>query len=656
VCGIVGHYARAGAAMAPATLFGLVQCVAHRGPDDNTYWQDGPFSFGHRRLSIIDLSSGRQPMASADGAIVITFNGEIYNYLELRAELAALGHQFRTHSDTEVLINGYRQWGIDLLPKLLGMFAFAIADRPKRELLLARDRFGEKPLLYLDDERGTTFASELTPLSVIARQREVDADALGRYLTLNYVPGEQTLFKGVRRVPPGGWRRYRADGRVDDGIYWSPPAFAQALRRGKPNDGGSSSMSFDEAVDQLDERLQRAAALTLRSDVPVGIFLSSGIDSSLVARAAVKAGTVARAFSLGFEEQSHSEVAGARQTAAALGLPITEVTLNASALEKFTRLVAHADDPLADSSALAVWTLAAETAKHVKVVLAGDGGDELFGGYLTYPATLWHASVTSRFPLAMRRAMAAAGSRIGGGDGKVTTAYKLMRFLRAAPLPPGQAHFSWNGTWLPEEAAALAANQDVKISARHSLRWMAERHGLTGGISLELLQRADVRDYLVNDILVKSDRMSMAHGLEVRAPFLDRDLAEFALRLPAGFKAGRTGQGKRLLRALARKTYGARVADAVKQGFSIPVHEWLRGPARPLLDDLLSPSSVAALSLLDGSVVARAVDDHMSGRRALGWELWGLMVLVAWHRRQIQRVPAIAEPSRPEPVTIPFAS
>jgi len=584
-------------------------------------------------------------MASADGAIVITYNGEIYNYIELRQELTALGHTFRTKSDTEVLINGYRQWGTELLPKLLGMFAFAIADRPKRELLLARDRFGEKPLLYLDDARGTTFASELTPLSRIAERREVDADALGRYLVLNYVPGEQTLFKGVRRVPPGSWRRYRADGRIEEGTYWSPPI-----------DATKAPLSFDAAVEELDEKLQRAAMFTLRSDVPVGIFLSAGIDSSLVARAAVKAGTVARAFSLGFEEQSHNELIGARATAKKLKLPITEVTLNASALERFANLVAHADDPLADSSALAVWTLAAETAKHVKVVLAGDGGDELFGGYLTYAATLWHASMTSRLPAFVRRTMAAGSSALGAGDGKVTTGYKLMRYLRAATLPPGAAHFSWNGTWLPEEAAALAADRDVQASALHSLQWMAERHGLTGSISLEQLQRADVRDYLVNDILVKSDRMSMAHGLEVRAPFLDRDLAEFALRLPAGFKTGRRGPGKRLLRALARRTYGPQIADAPKQGFSIPVHEWLRGPARPLVDDLLSPSSIAALSLLDGEVVARAVSDHMSRRRALGWELWGLMVLAAWHRRQIQSVPAVNVSSRPEAIAIPFAS
>ena len=645
MCGIVGHYAPNGRAMAPATLFELVQCVAHRGPDDNTYWQDGPFSFGHRRLSIIDLSTGRQPMASADGAIVITFNGEIYNDLALRAELTALGHRFRTQSDTEVLINGYRQWGIELLPKLLGMFAIAIADRPKRELLLARDRFGEKPLMYLDDSRGTTFASELTPLSAVAQKREVDAGALGRYLTLNYVPGEQTLLKGVKRVPPGGWRRYGADGRVETGIYWSPPT---AIAVSPP--------SFDEAVDRLDALLDRATALTLRSDVPVGIFLSAGIDSSLVARAAVKAGTISGAFSLGFAEQTHSELGGARRTAAKLGLPITEVMLDASALERFTALVAHADDPLADSSALAVWTLAAETAKHVKVVLAGDGGDELFGGYLTYPATLWHASVTSRLPSMARRAMAAAGSRIGGGNGKVSTSYKLMRYLRATTLPPGEAHFSWNGTWLPEEAAALAADAEAKSSARHSLKWMAERHGLSGGVSLELLQRADVGDYLVNDILVKSDRMSMAHGLEVRAPFLDPALAEFALRLPAAYKAGRRGPGKRVLRALARRTYGAEMAASVKQGFSIPVHEWLRGPARPLIDDLLSPSSVGTLSLLEAPVVTRAVADHMSGRRSLGWELWGLMVLVAWHRQQIQRVPSRAVTAPPEAVTIPFTS
>ena len=303
---------------------------------------------------------------------------------------------------------------------------------------------------------------------------------------------------------------------------------------------------------------------------------------------------MARAFSLGFAEQTHNEVPGARQTAAQLGIPITEVTLTASALERFVDLVAHADDPLADSSALAVWTLAAEAAKHVKVVLSGDGGDELFGGYLTYPATLWHASVTSQLPRAHRARpggdLRLDSHRLGQGHGVLQGDALPARRSR---YPPGEAHFSWNGTWLPEQAAALLqARAGSRRGARTRSRSWPIAITCAGRITLGHLQRADLADYLVNDILVKSDRMSMAHGLEVRAPFLDADLAEFALRLPARLKAGRVGHGKRILRALAERTYGVNLSRAKKQGFSIPVHEWLRGPARPLIDDLLSPSSL----------------------------------------------------------------
>lgn len=641
MCGIVGHYARQGAALAPDVLFGLSECVRHRGPDDNTWWQHGRYSFAHRRLSIIDLSSGRQPMASVDGQIVITYNGEIYNYRELRRELEQHGLAFKTSSDTEVLINGYRHWGRAMLPKLRGMFAFAIADRRSQQLLLARDRFGEKPLLYLDDESGTTFASELTPLSSVAKRREIDPVALGHYLTLNYVPADATMFAGVRRLPPATWRMYSPDGRVEQETYWQPPAASDIL-----------DVDMATALPLLEQLLDRATELTLRSDVPVGIFLSAGIDSSLVARSAAKAGTVARAFSLGFEEQTHDEVPGARQAAAHLNIPFTEVRLTASALERFVDLVAHADDPLADSSALAVWTLASEAAKHVKVVLAGDGGDELFGGYLTYQATLWHASITSHLPGVLKRPVAAASEWIPTGTGKVTPSYKLMRYLRALAHPPGEAHFSWNGTWLPEQAALLVREGPARDAARNALAFMAARHQLRGDIDLGALQRADLADYLVNDILVKSDRMSMAHGLEVRAPFLDADLAEFALRLPARLKAERSGQGKRILRAFAEKTYGATLSRAKKQGFSIPVHEWLRGPARPLLDDLLSPASLTSIPILNAAAIGRAVADHINGRRAYGWELWGLMVLVAWHRQQIQRAPARQVMARPFEISV----
>lgn len=432
------------------------------------------------------------------------------------------------------------------------MFAFGIADRTTEQLLLARDRFGEKPLLYLDDANGTTFASQLTPLSSIACRRDIDPAALGHYLTLNYVPGDATMLEGVRRLPPASWRRYSPDGRIEQDTYWKPPPVNEVR-----------DIEMPAAVDELERLLDRAAQLALRSDVPVGIFLSSGIDSSLVARAAARAGNMARAFSLGFAEQTHNEVPAARQTAAQLGIPITDVTLTASALEKFVDLVAHADDPLADSSALAVWTLAAETAKHVKVVLSGDGGDELFGGYLTYPATLWHASVTSRWPALLTRPLASSSAWIPTGAGKVTPSYRLMRYLRAMAYPPGEAHFSWNGTWLPAQAAALVHAGPAREAALNALAFMADRHQLRGAITLGHLQRADLADYLVNDILVKSDRMSMAHGLEVRAPFLDADLAEFALRLPARLKAGRRGPGKRVLRTLAEKSYGVNVSREI---------------------------------------------------------------------------------------------
>jgi asparagine synthase (glutamine-hydrolysing) len=638
MCGIVGHYTyEIGAA--PLDEFpALVNCLSHRGPDDATFWGDGRFAFGHRRLSIIDLSSGRQPMATEDGALVVTFNGEIYNYIELREELIAAGHRFQTSSDTEVLLHGYRMWGVDLPARLTGMFAFAIADRERQELFLARDRFGEKPLLYAETARGVSFASELRPLTIAYRERrELDLDALGSYLCLNYVAGDATLMRGVRRLPAATWRRYAPDERVTTGTYWRPAADVDTRPR-----------SMDDAVEELRALLDRSVRFTLRSDVPVGLFLSAGIDSTLVAHSAARSGHLARAFCVGFEEQSYSELPRARATAARLGIPLTPVTLTTDVLSDFFEIVRHADDPLADSSAAAVWTIAREAARHVKVVLAGDGGDELFGGYLTNQASLWHSAAVTPLPLAARAMIAAIGERLPTGESKVSASYKLMRFFRAAPLATGEAHFSWNGTWLPADAARFVADPRAADAARRALASMADRHGLAAGITLGALQRADIGDYLANDILVKSDRMAMAHGLEVRAPFLEPQIAEFALRLPSAFKARLVGQGKRILRRLAARIAGDDVARSKKQGFSIPVHGWLRGPARPLAEELLSPASVAAVPPLRPDVVGRALQDHLAGRRSLGFELWGLMVLVVWHRQHLQNVPALPDLPRPE--------
>jgi asparagine synthase (glutamine-hydrolysing) len=641
MCGILGCFAFGDARPDPHLWSGLVELLGHRGPDDGTIWHDGRFVFGHRRLSIIDLSLGHQPMSTDDGSLVVTFNGEIYNYIELRRELTARGHRFRTQSDTEVLLHGYREWGDELPAKLRGMFAFAIADRARQELFAARDRFGEKPFVYAEENGGIAFASEVKVLAAIPhRHRELNEQVLPAYLSLNYVPGDDTMLRGVVRLKPGSWRRWTASGAVHTGTYWQPP---------DPH-APDLDTSFDDAIGQLEHLLDDATRLALRSDVPVGIFLSGGIDSSLVAHSATRSGRISAAYCLTFSEASYSEWPRAQETARQLGIPLVEVQLTAHALADFTRIVAHADDPLADSSSLAVWTLSREVAGRHKVVLSGDGGDELFGGYLTYPATIAHETITSRLPMTARRLIASVGARLPTTERKVSSTYKVRRFLRAADLPAGVAHFTWNGTWLPREAAALMANPSA--TAVESIARLANAHGLSGRPGIRELQAADVKDYLPNDILAKSDRMSMAHGLEVRAPFLDAALAEFALRLPAALKVTRRGETKRILRELARRTCGPAVSRAPKQGFSIPVHSWLRGPARHLIEDLLSPASLTALPL-DAARVSRAVNDHMSGRRSFGFELWGLAVLVAWHRLYIQRSVTMPESRAPRLVEIP---
>jgi len=468
---------------------------------------------------------------------------------------------------------------------------------------------------------------------------------LAAYLCLNYVPGDATMLRGVRRLRQGTWRLWTAAGDARTGTYWQPPD------PGEPD----LALSDAQALERLEALLDSSTRLALRSDVPVGILLSGGIDSSLVAKSAVRSGRLSAAYCLTFAEEGYSEWPKAERTASQLGVPLVEVRLDPTAIGNFTKLVEHADDPLADSSALAVWALARDVARNHKVVLSGDGGDELFGGYLTYQATLLHETLTSRMPIALRRLTARLGGRLPTSERKVSTSFKLRRFLRAVDLPSAIAHFTWNGTWLPEEAARLAATSHGRVAARTALARLAGAHRLPDRPTLRRLQAAVAGEYLPNDILTKSDRMSMAHGLEVRAPFLDPDLADFALRLPERLKLSRGGEGKRILRALARRSYDVDVAGAGKQGFSIPVHAWLRGTARPLVEDLLSRRSLEPLPELDAVAVSRAVTEHMAGRRSYGFELWGLSVLVAWHRRYVQQ-PTALPAGQPPPEVVEVAA
>lgn len=625
MCGIFGRYAPDRRLGDIKQLCAATNDLKHRGPDGGAWWSEGCYFFGHRRLSIIDIAHGLQPMCSHDHKLVIAFNGEIYNYLELRSELISSGHTFTTNSDTEIILEGYRKWGADVCQKLQGMFAFAIADRTTEELFVARDRFGEKPMFLFEENGGVTFSSELGAFFRLDDfHADIDLEALGGYLCLNYVPGNRTLTRGIRRLPPATWRRYTADG-ITVGRYWSPP------------DHPNISTNLEDALGKLEIHIDSAVRMALRSDVPVTVFLSGGIDSSLVAESAVRQSGIKDAYCLDFDVPTYSEFSNAKQVAQSLGLEIRRVILTSDVLEEFVSIIERLDDPLADSSALAVWTLARDVAKDYKVALSGDGGDELFGGYLTYQATAIHRSTMRFLPLPIRNVLSRLANAIPVSPTKVSTSYKASRFLRAANLNSAQAHFSWNGTWLPSDAKNFVSADVAKIAATDALKVLASQHNLAPYPSLLDVQKADIADYLPNDILTKTDRMTMAFGLESRAPLLYPPLADFALALPDHLKVPKFSKPKHTLRKLAERKLGRQVSEAKKQGFSIPIHRWLREEARHIAEDLLSPTRLKDLPFLDAAEVIKAKDLHMSGKAQLGFELWGLMTLVAWYHARILR-------------------
>jgi asparagine synthase (glutamine-hydrolysing) len=629
MCGILGQFAWGSPLAETGLLWGATQMLAHRGPDGGGFWAEAPFFLGHRRLAIIDLSpAGAQPMRDAEDRFVVTFNGEIYNHIELRAELEAAGHVFHTRSDTEVLLAGYRAWGTGLPARLRGMFAFAIVDRREATLFVARDRFGEKPLFLHHDSGRVTFASQVAPLAAITGASGIDREALGAFMCLNYVPGERTLLEGVTRLAPGAWRLYRRDG-VREERFWTPRGAVA------PSTIGDLDAAADAAAAAIDESVR----IALRADVPIALFLSGGIDSSLVAESACRQGRLETAYCVDFEDARFSEWDGAARVASRLGLKLERVPVGPSILDSFDHIVAQADDPLADSSALPMWALSQAVARDYKVAISGDGGDELFGGYLTYRATALHARWIARLPDWSRAAIAALGRRLPASRGKVSTSYKLRRFLRAADLPTAQAHFSWNGAWLPEQAAALLRDPEAKRAAATALAALANRSGLGDTPDLTALQCADIGSYLADDILVKVDRTTMAHGLEARAPLLTPEIAAIGLSLPERLRADPAAGTKLVLRRLATRRLGAETGEARKQGFSIPIHDWLSGPGRGLLMDALSPEAIEATGLLDCTRVIELRDRHLARRDALGFELWGLMVLTQWCRQRREATP-----------------
>jgi asparagine synthase (glutamine-hydrolysing) len=610
VCGICGIVSANGPAD-PDRLARMSAKLVHRGPDSDGTFADGPAALAARRLAIIDLETGDQPIANEDRTLHVVQNGELYNYRELRAELERGGHRFRTHGDTEVLVHLYERDGLAFARRLRGMFAVALWDAPLRRLVLARDRYGIKPLYYRAGADGLEFASELRALP----RGEIDLDALEAFLAFNSIPAPLTIFRETRKLPPGHLLVWE-NGEVRLERYARPsPAPAEELRED------------DEAelIEELRARLRDSVRAHLVSDVPVGVLLSGGIDSSaLTALAAQEVAEPVRTFSIGFEERSFNELADARLVAERYGTRHRELLLRPDAALLLPALAEAFDEPFADSSALPTYLVSRLAAEDVKVALSGEGGDELFGGYYTYVADL----------LALRTGGLARLARplvelLPTSTARASFDYKAKRFVRGAHLPPLERHHAWKEIFSPDARAELTGRR----SGFDPVDLYRARFAETEGAELlARLQDVDLGIYLVDDLLVKTDRASMAHSLEARVPFLDPAVSEFALSLPTHHKV-RGFAKKRLLRRAVAPLLPRSIVRGRKRGFSIPAAAWLRGELEPFAREVLSPDVVRRQGYFRPEAVTRLLNDHVARRADLSRQIWGLVCFSLWLER-----------------------
>lgn len=559
-------------------------------------------------------------MRTEDGAAAIAFNGEIYNHLEVRRELEQRGHRFESTSDTETVLRAFIEWDTRCFERLRGMFAVALWKEDERRLVLARDRVGIKPLYVARRGGELYFGSELKTLFVHPEiERRLDPAGLDCYLSLNYVPCPYTLIEGVEKLAPGTWLEWR-DGAVHSEAYWRIPT-APAREPALP-----------EAAERLDSLLDSAVREHLIADVPIGLWLSGGMDSSTILHyAAAASATPIRTFSISFEGRSFDESDAIGRLSAFYGTRHEQLDLNpgldlSSAIESFA---AFADEPNGDAGALPVWFLSQMTRRSATVALSGEGADELFGGYLTYRADRL-ARAARLLPSPLLRLGLRLADALPVSDEKIGFEYKLKRFLAGSLMPPERAHVAWNGTFADADKRRLL-HSPLPDALRALLRELAE-----AGEETETYLRFDQKYYLPDDILAKVDRMSMAHSVEVRPPFLDHRIVEFAATVPMGLKI-RGSKGKILLRHLMKGRLPDSVPGRKKVGFDIPAHEWLRGPLRPLLEDTLATGLAEHGGLFRSHEIERCLRDHLARRSNLGYELWGLMVLFLWMKKwQIQ--------------------
>jgi asparagine synthase (glutamine-hydrolysing) len=623
MCGIAGYAAMdPRAPLDPGPVRGMLRRIAHRGPDDEGVHTASGVVLGHRRLSIIDVEGGHQPLFGRTEATAIIANGEIYNYRALRRELEACGHRFRTASDTEVAAHAYDAWGMEFLDRLEGMYALALWDGARRRLVLARDRMGEKPLYWTVAGGLLVFGSELTAVTAHpAVDVEIDVRSLSKYLALEYVPAPDTILRDVHKLEPGTCLVLE-DGDTAVRTYWRlDPAASQ------------TTLPYDDAVRALRGHLETAVRSRLVSDVPLGIFLSGGIDSSAIAALAAREGAL-ETFSIGFEEASFDETRYAREVAARIGSRHHEQVVRGSDMpELVPDLGRMLDEPLGDASILPTAALSRFARGSVTVALGGDGGDELFAGYPMHQAqrlSRW----TRLVPAPLHRALDAVAARLPVSHGNFSAAFRLRSFLRGSAARPPANHALWMSSFSPAEQQTLLSDDALALcdpaAALDGFRaaWAASE----GAPLLARDGYIDAVTYLPNDILMKVDRASMAVALEVRAPFLSREVVEFAFSLPDAYRMkGLTG--KRILRDAVADLVPASVLRRPKKGFGMPVARWLMGPLRTLAGDLLSGERLREAGWFRPDAVRRLLDDHWAGRADLRKPLWTLLVFELWREQ-----------------------
>lgn len=606
MCGIAGFGGLPGAG--EHELRRMCDRITHRGPDDDGWLVDGPVGIGMRRLSIIDLGGGKQPISNEDGTIHVVFNGEIYNFRELRRDLERRGHAFRTGTDTECLVHLYEEYGRELVHHLRGMFAFAIWDSRRQRLLLARDRLGIKPLYYRRDGTGVSFASELKALTALAGQEwTLDRRALGRYLAFGYVPDPLTIYQEASKLPPGHTLEWDRSGAVEVREYWSPV---------RPED---DTLDEETAALEIRRLLEQSVRYRLVADVPLGAFLSGGIDSSaVVATMSRQLDRPVRTFSIGFDEPAFNEAPDARRVAEALGTDHTQLIVRPDADALVERIVSAFDEPFADSSAIPTFLVSELARTQLKVVLSGDGGDELFGGYTRYTDQLRRRTV---LPAPAAAALRGAARRLPQGARGRNRLLELSRTRRgryvgavADPLEVAEG-----GVALPELSGAAGSWEHLLDEAFND----ADTRDPVSQLML-----VDLLTYLPGDILTKVDRMSMAVSLEARVPVLDHELVEFAATVPSHMKI-RRGTGKWIFRQALDGLVPDFVFSKRKQGFGVPLRPWFHGPLSGRIDDLLRPGN-GLYEYVDPAAVRRVVGEHRRGRRDHSPMLWKLLVLHLW--------------------------